>query len=112
MRSITTALVSYDAKYGAVPATSTALGGTCNVTNPPTQAASCLLATDMAAAIGTTPIQGYNLTYSQASSGSDFTLNSDPAAGVTNATKHFFADGSMTIRWNATAPASATDSPL
>lgn len=105
-RSTITALAAYQAKFGAWPATMSALGGTACATTAPSTTAACLL-DDTFATSGLN--NQYQMTY--AVSGSDFTLNADPLAS-SPAKRHYYADSNLAIRYADGAAATATSTPL
>ncbi len=110
MRTLGTALSAYQAKWNTFPATASLMGGTCNATTPPTAALGCTINNQIANAIGTTPINGYNFTYTQVGTGAGYTLTAAPAPGNA-ATRQYYSDESLSITYSDTAVPTAT-SPL
>lgn len=110
-RGMSTALASYNSRYGVFPATASMLGGVCTPAVPATPALACLLDNTIATNIGVAPIGSYNYVYNVTNAGAGFTMVVDPAAG-TNATRHFYIDDGLTIHRNDTAAAGPTDPTL
>ena len=112
LRSVDTALSVYQLKWGSYPADLGALGGTCSPTVPATATAACVLDPTLASTLkagGT--VGAYVYTYAQVNSGSDFTINGDPATG-SQAAEHYYVDSGLTIHANATTKAAVTDPTL
>lgn len=108
VRSVNTALASYQSKWDVFPPDLKSLGGDCSAT-PASATASCNMDDGTAKAMDAgTKVNGYLYTYAQVGSGTGFTLHADPAPG-NRATKHFFASETLTTHYNNTAPATATD---
>ena len=111
VRNISEALQLYNTKWQGFPAAASSLGGNCNATTPPSATAACVLDNVLATNIGTNPIAGYTMTYTQTGNGIGFTLTADPAAG-NNAKAHYYVDEGATIHVNTTQAAAATDPTL
>lgn len=109
-RTMNTASITYNSSYGAYPANLSALGPSNGAT--PTSTSADLLDQVLAPAGGgnTSTKSGYNFTYAQTTGG--YTLNADPVVSNQTGVRHFFTDQSGVVRWNATATAAVTDSPL
>jgi prepilin-type N-terminal cleavage/methylation domain-containing protein len=105
LRSLNTVCVTYSSTYGQFPPALSNLGpGT-----PPSATTADLI--DSVLAAGTK--SGYTFTYS--SSGSPITTYTITAAPVTPGTsgqRYFFTDQTGVVRANATAAASAADTPI
>jgi len=112
LRSATTALVAYQNKYQAFPATLDMLGGDCSTTAP-TAAKSCQMDDAIVQGMATGAFGSYKWTFQQTLSGGGFTLNADPSASAGRyVTEHFYADEGITLHQNNTASASAADPTL
>lgn len=114
VHSLNTALTAYQNEWGTFPATASMLGGNCiGGATAPTAALSCQLDNVMANEIGTTPIGAYTFTYVQTNSGNGYTINADPAPGVSSGVvKHFYSDESAQIHVNTTTTAGPNDPTL
>jgi len=105
MRSLGTALMAYDVKWGTFPASVASLGGTACSTTAPTATAGCNLDDVQAMSIGSgQPLNKYLYTYAQVNNGGSFTILADPAAG-NNASRHFYLDDGLTLHYNDTTAA-------
>jgi type IV pilus assembly protein PilA len=110
-RTMNTASITYNSSYGAYPAALSNLGPSgAGVT--PTSTTADLLDQVLAPAGGgnTSTKSGYNFTYAAAAGG--YTLLADPQVSNQTGVRHFFTDQSGVVRWNASAVAAVTDSPL
>lgn len=110
MRTINTALMSYQAKFGVWPPDLKSLGGTACDTAAPTTTASCGLEDKLAQALALPAGVGqYVYTYSV--TGGAFALNADPLS-TSAAKRHYFSDSSLAVKFNDTQAAAATDPTL
>jgi type IV pilus assembly protein PilA len=109
-RTMNTASITYNSSYGNYPQTLSALGPSNGAT--PTSSSADLLDQVLAPAGGvlTSSKSGYNFTYAPTTGG--YTLNADPVVSNQTGVRHFYTDQSGVVRWNATAAAAVTDSPL
>lgn len=105
IRSVSTAVVSFNAKFGVYPATMSALGGNCTSTAP-SLTAGCQI-DDTFATSGLN--NQYNFTYS--TTGGQFTINADPIA-TSSAQRHYYTDSNLTVRYSDGSAATATSTPL
>jgi len=109
LRTIDTACVNYANTYGVgYPATLATLGSSGTTTS---MSADLL---DNVVAGGTK--SGYTFTYIpgpvQGNLISTYSVNADPVTVGQTGVRHFFTDQSFTIRFNTTAPATSSDSPI
>jgi prepilin-type N-terminal cleavage/methylation domain-containing protein len=111
LRTVNTALASFQIKWGTFPAALSNLGGTCNATTPATATAACLMDDVQAKALAVGPVSGYAFTYTQTNSGASFTLNADPATG-SRASRHYYSDDGLVIHFNDKQAAAITDPTL
>jgi type IV pilus assembly protein PilA len=109
-RTMNTASITYNSSYGNYPATLSALGPSNGAT--PTSSSADLLDQVLAPAggVNASTKSGYTFTYAVGAGG--YTLNADPVVSNQTGVRHFFTDQSGVVRWNATAAAAVTDSPL
>ena len=115
IRTINTSQVTFSTTYGLGFTNLASLGGPNPCPNPPTAASGCLL--DSVLSAGTK--SGYTFTATpaggagtQLSPFTTYTTTADPLTAGQTGTRHFFSDESGVIRFNATAAATAADSPL
>ena len=119
IRTINTSEVTYATSFPSVgfAPTLTALGSggtTACGSAAPTSTSACLIDEVLAnATTSTTPKSGYYFTYAivAGSPSTSYTILADPASAQSG-TRHFFSDQSGVIRYNGSAPASATDNPI
>jgi len=109
LRTIDTACVNYANTYGqGYPATLSTLGGS----GVATSTSADLLDNVVAGGIKS----GYTFTYvaGPVAGGliSTYTVNADPVTPGQTGVRYFFTDQSFAIRFNASAQASASDSPI
>ncbi len=111
LRTMNTACITYNSTYGNYPPAISDLGP---VTAPalPTSTQADLLDQVLAPASGTPQKSGYNFTYAVGTSNATYTVHADPVTVNQTGVRHFFTDASGVIRFNASATATATDSPL
>jgi type IV pilus assembly protein PilA len=109
-RTMNTASITYNSSYGNYPSALSSLGPSNGAT--PTSTSADLLDQVLAPAGGGNTAQksGYNFTYAQTTAG--YTLNADPVVSNQTGVRHFFTNESGVVRWNSTATAALTDSPL
>jgi prepilin-type N-terminal cleavage/methylation domain-containing protein len=105
MRSVNTALMGYNARFGVWPAALANLGGTNCDTAAQTLAAGCFLDNGLATTLST-GVGQYIYTYTTTNSA--ITLNADPMA-TSSAKRHFYSDSNLVLHYNDAAAASATD---
>ena len=116
-RTINTAEVSYWSTYGNLYSPDLpSLGGDntkCGAAIAPTAAGACLIDDVLANATAKGKEKsGYIFTYAATGTpATAYTLNAD-AASASVGNKHFFTDESSVIRWNISATAAVTDTPL
>ncbi len=113
MRSITTAIVSYELAYQAGYPNNLIDLGPPPVGTPASAAAADLI--DRALAMGTR--SGYNFTYAAIDANGDgrndsYTVHADPSSPGVTGVKHFFVNQTNVIRYNASAVAGPADRPI
>ncbi|HEV3219814.1 MAG TPA: prepilin-type N-terminal cleavage/methylation domain-containing protein [Candidatus Acidoferrales bacterium] len=108
IRTMNTACITYNSTYGNYPPTSADLGPSNGAI--PTSTSADLL--DQVLGAASPQKSGYNFKYVAGASNLTYTINGDPVTVNQTGVRHFFSDASGVIRFNATATAAATDSPL
>jgi type IV pilus assembly protein PilA len=109
LRAVNTSEVVYSSTFGnGYSADLTSLGGTCSTTTIPTSTAACLL--DAVLANDPATKSGYVFTYT--STVGSYTLTAAPVNVGSSGQRYFFTDQSDTIRYNVSAPATASSSPI
>ncbi len=111
LRTMNTACITYNSTYGNYPPAVADLGP---VTAPalPTSTQADLLDQVLAPASGVPQKSGYNFTFAPGTGNASYTINGDPVTVNQTGVRHFFTDQSGVIRFNASATAAVTDSPL
>ena len=118
MRTIMTANSAYQTSFGGYAPSIVALGGpnpaACVAGVSPTSTQFCFLDTTLAAATtAATAKSGYVFTYAVAGANSEsYTLNADAAVQGQTGDNHYFADQTQVIRYNSSAPATASDTVI
>lgn len=113
MRSVTTAIVTYESTYGTGYPNGLPDLGPPPVGTPPAGTSADLI--DSLLASGTR--SGYAFTYVSSDTNGDgrndaYTLNAAPSTPGSTGTKHFYVDATNVIRYNATGPAGPGDRPI
>jgi type IV pilus assembly protein PilA len=115
LRTMNTAAITYNSSYGTYPPVLSNLGPVVSPASP-TSTTADLLDQVLAPPGGGNTAQksGYNFTYAVPSGGAaaGYTVNANPVVSNQTGVRYFFTDQSGVVRWNATAPAAVTDSPL
>ena len=117
LRTMNTACITYNSTYGLYPTSLSDLQPV-GVGNTPTSTSADLLdqVLSLDATGASTPQKsGYAFTFATGFSGvagQTYTINADAIVENQTGTRHFYTDMSGVIRFNATAPATVTDSPL
>jgi type IV pilus assembly protein PilA len=110
-RTMNTASITYNSSYGNYPPTLSAMGPSGG--NPSSSSADLLdQVLSPGGGVNVSTKAGYTFTYASASPFSNYTLNGDPVVSNQTGVRHFFSDQSGVMRWNGTAVAAVTDSPL
>jgi type IV pilus assembly protein PilA len=109
LRTMNTACITYNSTYGNYPPAVSDLGPSGGT---PTSTSADLLDQVLAPASGTPSKSGYNFTYAAANSNATYTILGDPITVNQTGVRHFFTDQSGVLRFNASATAAVTDSPL
>lgn len=109
MRTVGNSVAAFNVKWTVFPAALANLGGTTCDTTAPTTTAGCLMDDSIASQLATPGVGQYAYTYT--TTGGSFTLNGDPLA-TSSAKRHFYLDSGLTVHYNDTAPAAATDPTL
>jgi len=109
LRTINTACVTYSTTYGVgFPSALTSLGGTGAVSSTAAQLIDAVLAAGSKS--------GYTFTYTAGAAAGGviptYAVNADPITPGQTGLRYFFTDQSGVIRFNTSAQASASDSPL
>ena len=116
LRTINTSEVVYSSTYnGGFSADLKSLGGAnCTTANVPSSSAACLLDQVLAGSAAVSSKSGYNFTYVPGAGAvvPSYTVNADPIAPGSTGQRYFFTDQSAVIRFNLTAAAAATDTPI
>jgi type IV pilus assembly protein PilA len=112
LRTMLTAESSYQTAFGNYAPSIMALGSpvACPAGTPPTAAQFCFIDSTLASA--TTPAtgkSGYYFLYVAGAGNNSFTMNAEPVNPGQTGDMHYFADQSQVVRFNPSAPASATD---
>jgi len=122
LRTINTAEVVYSSTYSTAAVFGTLAqlgsGGTAGAsclpsalaTTPPTSTDACLIDTAIELDSAAAPKSGYILVVTVAAGG--YGANNDPVSAGSTGVRHFFTDQSLVIRQNASAAATAGDSPI
>jgi prepilin-type N-terminal cleavage/methylation domain-containing protein len=109
LRTMNTACITYNSTYGTYPPAISDLGPSGGL---PTSTSADLLDQVLAPASGTPTKSGYNFTFAAGAGNATYTVKADPVTPNQTGVRHFFTDGSGVIRFNASATASVSDSPL
>ncbi len=110
MRTMNTACITYNSTYGTYPDVIADLQPSNGAV--PTSTDADLLDQVLAPASGNAQKSGYNFAYASANSDQSYTIYGYPIAVNQTGVRFFFTDQSGVIRFNATAEAAVTDSPL
>ena len=122
LRTINTAEVIYSSTYNSSAVFGTlaqlgsggSAGASCLpaalATTPPTSTDACLIDTAIELDSAAAPKSGYILVVTVAAGG--YGANNDPVSAGSTGVRHFFTDQSLVIRQNASAAATAGDSPI
>jgi prepilin-type N-terminal cleavage/methylation domain-containing protein len=110
LRTMNTACITYNSTYGQYPPAVSDLGPAGG--GLPTSTSADLLDQVLAPASGTPTKSGYTFTFAPGAGNATYSVHADPVTVNQTGVRHFFTDGSGVIRFNATATATATDSPL
>lgn len=108
LRTMNTALITYNSTYGIYPA---ALSNMADVAagSAPTSTSADLL--DPVLSSAAPQKSGYNFVYAVSGTVS-YIINGNPVTANQTGIRFFFTDSSAVIRYNSTATAAVTDSPL
>lgn len=115
LRSINTAQIAYNVTFPetgyatTLPVLGPPSGSTCNPGTATTSNA-CLL--DEVLQSGTKAGYHFAVTGGSSIPNTTYTSKADPSAPGSSGQRHFFSDASGVIRYNAGAPASASDNPI
>jgi type IV pilus assembly protein PilA len=110
LRTMNTACITYNSTYGSYPPAVSDLGPAGG--GLPTSTSADLLDQILAPASGTPSKSGYTFTYASPGANATYTILGDPVTVNQTGVRHFFSDQSGVLRFNASATAAATDSPL
>jgi type IV pilus assembly protein PilA len=110
LRTINTALITYNSTYGQYPTSLLNLADVTAGTNPTSTSADLL---DPVLGSATAQKSGYNFVYAAAGAGNiTYTTNGNPVVANQTGMRYFFTDQSAVIRANPSTTASIADSPL
>jgi len=109
LHAINTSCASYSTSYGVgYPSTLAALG--------PSGAPSSTAADLLDAVLSSGVKSGYTFTYTPGGAGSGtinaYTVTADPVVAGQTGTRHFYTDNTFVIRFNVSATATVSDSPI
>jgi prepilin-type N-terminal cleavage/methylation domain-containing protein len=109
LRTMNTACITYNSTYGNYPPAISDLGPSGGL---PTSTSADLLDQVLAPASGNATKSGYTFTYAAGTGNASYAINGDPVTVNQTGVRHFFTDQSGVLRFNASASATVTDSPL
>jgi type IV pilus assembly protein PilA len=109
LRTMNTACITYNSTYGQYPPAASDLGPSGGI---PTSTSADLLDQVLAPASGNASKSGYTFTYAAGAGNASYVINGDPITVNQTGVRHFFTDQSGVLRFNASATATVTDSPL
>jgi type IV pilus assembly protein PilA len=111
LRTMNTACITYNSTYGGYPTQLSNLGPSNGTT--PTSTDADLLDGVLSPASGPATKSGYGFAYAAPSGGSvGYTINANPSQVNQTGVRFFYTDSSGVVRFNGTAQAAITDSPL
>jgi type IV pilus assembly protein PilA len=110
LRTMNTACITYNSTYGQYPAALSNLGPAGG--GLPTSTSADLLDQILAPASGASTKSGYTFTFTPGAGNANYTTLADPVTVNQTGVRHFYTDQSGVLRFNATATAAVTDSPL
>jgi type IV pilus assembly protein PilA len=108
MRTMNTALITYNSTYGIYPTSLANMADVAAGTSPTSTSADLL---DPVLASATAQKSGYNFLY-VASGTVSYVINGNPVTANQTGIRYFFTDSSAVIRYNPSASATVADSPL
>ena len=108
LRTMNTALITYNSTYGQYPSSLTSMADVAAGTTPTSTSADLL---DPVLSAATPQKSGYNFVYA-APTNVIYTIRGNPVSANQTGIRYFFTDQSAVIRYNPSASASITDSPL
>jgi type IV pilus assembly protein PilA len=112
LRTMNTASITYNSSYGSYPANLSSLGPVVAPATPTSTAADLLDSVLAPTGGGNTATKsGYTFTYA-ISPTAGYTVNAAPVTSNQTGVRNFYTDASGVVRWNSSAAASVTDSPL
>src|SRR5580704_4147478 len=110
LRTINTALITYNSTYGQYPTSLLNLADVTAGTNPTSTSADLL---DPILGSSAPQKSGYNFVYAATGTGNiTYTINGNPVVANQTGLRYFFTDQSAVIRANPSTTASIADSPL
>jgi len=110
LRTINTALITYDSSYNMYPTSLSDLADVTSGTAPTSTSADLL---DPILGSAAPQKSGYSFVYAATGSNNvTYTLNASPTVANQTGTRFFFTDQSAVIRYNTSQSAAVTDSPL
>jgi type IV pilus assembly protein PilA len=109
LRTINTACITYNSTYGAYPAALSNMADVAAGTAPTSTSADLL---DPVLSSSSPQKSGYKFVYTAGTSNVVYTVNGNPVVSNQTGTRFFFTDQSAVIRYNTSATAAITDSPL
>jgi type IV pilus assembly protein PilA len=112
MRTMNTASITFNSTYGNYPPNLSDLGPANGGT--PTSTSADLLDQVLAptGGVSVSTKSGYQFTYASTSPYATYTVNGDPVTVNQTGVRHFYTDQSGVVRYNASATAGVSDSPL
>jgi type IV pilus assembly protein PilA len=110
LRTMNTALITYNSTYGMYPVGLVNLADVTAGTNPTSTSADLL---DPILGSNSAQKSGYSFTYAAAGANNiTYTINGNPLTPNQTGVRFFFTDQSAVIRYNTSVTSSITDSPL
>jgi type IV pilus assembly protein PilA len=112
MRTLNTASITYNSTYGAYASKLSYLGPSNGAI--PTSSSADLLDQVLAPSggVNSSTKSGYTFTYASSTPYATYTINADPVTVNSTGVRHFYTDQSGVVRYNASATAGSSDSPL
>jgi type IV pilus assembly protein PilA len=108
MRTMNTALITYNSTYGQYPTSLTSMADVAAGSTPSSTSADLL---DPVLSAATPQKSGYNFVY-VSSTNVAYTVNGNPVVANQTGIRYFFTDQSAVIRANPSTTATIADSPL
>jgi type IV pilus assembly protein PilA len=108
LRTMNTALITYNSTYGQYPSALTSMADVAAGTSPTSTSADLL---DPVLSAASPTKSGYNFVYAT-SGNATYTIHGNPVVANQTGIRYFYTDSSAVIRYNPSASATISDSPL